>query len=657
MMFKFMLLFLRLTFAASHRSSADEIALQPHVVENIESTSLSFDGLRISGFVYEVDNQTQVHAGSTEEVESSKAFEGLEITNELEILKWALEETRHKVTSSFLWGTGVIFFLMFIIPFSLIYWLSWKGRGVLLVICILYITADYHSQLATATEAQSQGWSEPLHSYLGFMMAKYPTHMFGVTNSFWNDYVFCQTNYLIIVPYSYFLTLVRSFSFNPATWRFIFQEFSVVSDEHVVDYFFRTPAYRAASFDEDTNSWLVGTRGYETVGTWANVPGLNATVTKDGNLTSINDRNGNVITPECNSWGLAKQLFWNGMLGDVFNHWHIATHFQFSYVYGAQAVIPKEHTLRKVLDVHNRYHATIDFAAVQSPFAQVVTINRPFDVELGEHTTPTFGESNDTEWNYSLLGLTRGRTDTTGYVFGNALSPRTITDNVMHAASDHWESKTFPPEYAREDSPQMHTPFGPYIRDQYNCFHEFVADLSSEENWFDDADVLKFFEISASVDQAVAERVHSDADRAHMIAMILFENSFIHSVDHRQIYNAYEDLSSWSWHHHGPESLAFPECSDDTPVKKILGTKTWMDWVRQHTFLESFIDWHPWANLVISDDDFMMRTEYGFQESHQKRLRSRMRECLTNNHESEKHQEIVQSLRHDLEEFSTSIEW
>lgn len=137
----------------------------------------------------------------------------------------------------------------------------------------------------------------------------------------------------------------------------------------------------------------------------------------------------------------------------------------------------------------------------------------------------------------------------------------------------------------------------------------------------------------------------------------MFENSFIHSLDHQQIYHAVEDLSSWSWFHHAKETFVLPECSDSTPVKDVLGTKSWMDWVKQATLVESFIEWKPWANLVISNDDYMMRTEYGFQQLHQKRLRSRMRECLIRNHESEKYREIVQSLRQDLEDFSSSIEY
>merc|ERR1719378_2004256 len=174
------------------------------------------------------------------------------------------------------------------------------------------------------------------------------------------------------------------------------------------------------------------------------------------------------------------------------------------------------------------------------------------------------------------------------------------SSNMMHAAQDHAASKTFPPAYARSDSPQMHSPLGPYIKDQYECFHEFVADLSSEENWFDDPEVRKFFELSASVDESVANHVHSKADMEHFITMIMFENSFIHSLDHQQIYHAYEDLSSWSWFHHAKGTFVLPECSDNTSVEDILGTKSWMDWVKQDTFAESFIEWHPWANLVSS---------------------------------------------------------
>jgi len=264
---------------------------------------------------------------------------------------------------------------------------------------------------------------------------------------------------------------------------------------------------------------------------------------------------------------------------------------------------------------------------------------------------------NYTSWNYHILGLGIGRKDHSGYVHGTPHDHFDLSGNVQHAAHDHAQSKTFPPAYATKDSHQYDTPLGNYLYDQYYCFHDFVLEMNEQDKWFEDDYVRRFFEISAEVDASVQDIIHDDELLLHFITTIIFEQSFVHSLDHRQIFNSYKDLSSWTWYHRLGDRLEFPACDDETPAETLLSSKTYLDWIKQYTFTFSFMDWNTWPNLVLSDEDFMMKATYGFVTEGVKKAREGMATCLRGNQASRKHEEIVSFLRHPLDEFSSSIQF
>jgi len=533
----------------------------------------------------------------------------------------------------FLWQTGFAVILLLVAGLIAIY--TFYKCKIHMKVFIIVAIFSYHAYQVKYYESRNENldWEETIGFLNGFHIITDSHYNFGTAASVFEDFIFHTYCYTLSLPLNYILGVVNAWTWNFQTNQFHWQDIVVPSNELMEKNFMAAANIRAATFNEADGVWHFGLRETQTSIGYSNMPPLNATLSPEGKLLSFHDRNGNVVTEECASWDYAKVLYLSSMFYDVAHHWHIPVHFQYSYVYSTMNALPKKHSLRAIMNVHQRLHSVIDHKATRNVPLQDLSSR------LVDDHNPVF------------LGDNRFDADQ-AYFWGTPIDGTFQAENMIHAAEEH-ASKTFPPEYALENNAQSKTPYGAYIKDQYSCVFDFVANVSESEGWYYDDDVTAFLNVSAKYDADLEPILDDEEKLNHYLASIIFESSILHSFDHYVMNQAFGDISAWNWHIQFDGDLKLPECNA-TDDFRALRRKSWLDYVRAYSFTKTFLPFVPWNNYVLSDQDFLMKMKYSDDDLHQSKT-SDMKSCLLEN--QSKHQEVVAAYELDLDFVSSSIQF